>query len=81
MILEIVAEALRERHAGGMPLSAKQEAVAGNARSFTGAYLKETLKRSPRAPAQAGAQSKRPRSSRAKSRSADADQPDLIAAK
>lgn len=71
-----------ERHAGGMPPSAKQEDVAGNARSITGAYLKETLKKAPRSsPAKAGAHSKKARPSRAKSRGAEADQPDLIAAK
>jgi excinuclease ABC subunit A len=57
------------------------EAVAAEPKSFTGAYLRETLAKAPRAPAQAGAQSKPRRSSRAKSRDADADQPDLIGAK
>jgi excinuclease ABC subunit A len=57
------------------------EAVAASERSFTGQYLMETLAKAPRAPAQAGAQSKPRRSSRAKSRGVDADQPDLIGAK
>jgi excinuclease ABC subunit A len=56
------------------------EDVAANARSFTGAYLKETLAGSPRAPAQAGAQSKSRSSSRAKWRRSEG-QPNLIAVK
>ncbi len=52
------------------------EDVAGNARSFTGTYLKETLKKSPRAPAQTG-QSVKKRSRKL----SDVDQPDLMAAK
>jgi excinuclease ABC subunit A len=56
------------------------EKVAAMERSFTGQYLRETLKKAPRTPAQAGA-SKPRRSSRARSRGADADQPDLIGAK
>ena len=53
------------------------ENVAANARSFTGAYLKETLKKAPRAAA-ASAPAKRKRARKAKS---EADQPDLIPAK
>jgi hypothetical protein len=53
------------------------EAVAANERSFTGAYLKETLKKAPHAPAPA-ASAKPKRARKAKS---EADQPDLIAAK
>jgi hypothetical protein len=82
MIGEIVAEALRERHAGGMPPSAKQEEVAANARSFTGQYLRETLAKAPvRNEPIEPPKRKSSRSSRAKSRGADAKQPDLIAAK
>lgn len=58
---EIVAEAEREWHAGGMPQLAKQEDVrrmatggsaggtsAGKSRSYTGQYLAEILARSER---------------------------------
>ena len=79
-MIEIVAEAKRERHAGGMPPSAKQEAVAANERSFTGQYLKETLAKAPvSSPAQAGVQVKK--KFRRKPTISEADQPDLIAAK
>jgi excinuclease ABC subunit A len=58
------------------------EAVAGNERSFTGAYLRETLAKAPvRNEPITAPKRKSSRSSRAKSRGADADQPDLIAAK
>lgn len=81
MIGEIVAEAERGRHAGGMPPSVKQATVAASERSFTGAYLRETLKKAPRAPAQAGAQKpSRPKRKRSSALGAE-DQPDLIAAK
>ena len=57
MFGEIVAEALRERHAGGMPPSAKQEAVAASERNFMGQYLRESLAKAPvSSPAQAGVQ-------------------------
>jgi excinuclease ABC subunit A len=55
------------------------EAVAANERSFTGQYLRETLKKSPvSSPAQAGVQA--PKAKR-RSKKAEADQPDLLAAK
>jgi hypothetical protein len=83
MIWEIVAEAKRDRHAGGMPSSAKQEQVA-NERSFTGQYLRETLKKSPvSSPAEAGVQvTKKGRRKPAPSKAeGSADQPYLLAAK
>src|SRR4051794_37304277 len=59
------------------------EKVAATERSFTGQYLKETLAKAPKSPSPLagegwgeGAKSKRTRSSRAKSRGAEADQPD-----
>ena len=75
---------------GCMPPS-DHEQVAAEAKSFTGQYLKPLLERSSTAqlePAKAGGTpdpirgpKKSTRSSRAKSRDADADQPDLIPAK
>jgi hypothetical protein len=53
--------------------------VAASERSFTGQYLRETLAKAPRAPAQAGTQSVKKRIRR--KASAEADQPDLIGAK
>jgi excinuclease ABC subunit A len=55
------------------------EAVAANKRSFTGQYLKETLAKAPRSPAQAGVQAKR--KTRRRPAASGANQPDLIAAK
>jgi hypothetical protein len=57
--------------------------VAAEPKSFTGQYLKETLAKAPvRTEPVEVPKRKSPRSSRAKSRDADAaDQPDLIAAK
>lgn len=55
------------------------ELVAAEAKSFTGQYLRPLLSRSP---AQAGAQAAKPRrSSRGKSKGAEEDQADLVAAK
>lgn len=54
------------------------EAVAANERSFTGQYLRETLKKSPvSSPAEAGVQAPKAKGRR----KASADQPDLLAAK
>jgi excinuclease ABC subunit A len=56
------------------------EDVAAEPRSATGQYLKPLLERASVQPVKAQP-SKKTRSSRAKSRDADEDQPDLIAAK
>ncbi len=67
---------------GEVVVAGTPEVVAAEAKSFTGQYLRPLLERSTRSPAQAGAQAAKPRrSSRAKSRGAEATQPDLIAAK
>lgn len=71
----IVRRDERERHAGGMPQSANEQ-VAKEPRSFTGAYLAETLKKSP----VSSEPVKVPRPSR-RAKRAVADEPDLLAAK
>jgi excinuclease ABC subunit A len=72
---EAVAAMAYDGSAGGTSQS--------NHRSFTGSYLKETLARSPVRPelVEGRLRAKKARTSRAKSKSAESDQPDLIGAK
>jgi hypothetical protein len=76
-MIEIVAEAERERHAGGTPPSVKQEKVAATERSFTGQYLRATLAKAPVQSEPVEVPKVRKRGKRV----AVADQPDLIEAK
>jgi excinuclease ABC subunit A len=57
------------------------EQVAADERSFTGQYLRETLAKAPVRTEPVAVPKRKARSSRAKSVDADADQPDLMAAK
>jgi excinuclease ABC subunit A len=57
------------------------EDVAAEPKSFTGQYLKPLLERASVQPMKRQASKSKTRSSRAKSRGTDEDQPDLIAAK
>jgi len=59
---EIVAEAERERHAGGMKQPAKPEQVAKEPRSYTGHYLKDVLAKSERAASGPAMKFSKPRS-------------------